>query len=428
MVYIPILGIYPPTVAELRRTGVAQRLSTAQKVDIALAWLEPLISRDPAVSSIKPRSHETLATEFTEKVNFPVSPKAIAKAIREALGDGLISFVRQPIHRYRRRYDLEQQLVRKYKLRLRSAIVVESQDSSSSDDIHMMIGQALADEISARRSFRTGSRIGIGSGRGVFYTIDALRRSHNQETSRRVRELSPDRPIDETTILSLEGSLFPHSTMHGRDPLFDSDVTAATFAQVFNGLVHVRPVSYPLALSKEDKATVIDKTWLGQRNFDLMIPSHAIVGVGILDSLHRFHKAVRYSQEGPLELEPILEKLERLVATADNIMEQYNDYCPVADVCGRMFLVPPPDYVSERDRELLIGKVKEWIDDINDHLLTITKTQLSRIDSVMVLGGTKLKANAIGYLLSHPSLSLTADILSTDVSVGEHLLGTKVRR
>ena len=83
--------------------------------------------------------------------------------------------------------------------------------------------------------------------------------------------------------MSLMGSVFPHSTTEQPEFLFDSDITAALFTRYLDGLVHLRPVSYPIALPKNAKAELINLTWLGDNNYARMLPTHAIVGMGLLD-------------------------------------------------------------------------------------------------------------------------------------------------
>lgn len=50
------------------------------------------------------------------------------------------------------------------------------QDASWDDGVHRILGEATARLLSTGPLFRDGDVIGLGSGRGVYYTVDALTR------------------------------------------------------------------------------------------------------------------------------------------------------------------------------------------------------------------------------------------------------------
>jgi hypothetical protein len=394
------------------------KVSREEKAQITMNWLAPVQQ-----GGGKPRTHEDLARDFHEATGRRISPKAVAQAIRDAFQECLVSITRNPTPP---EYGLDLDLSRMLRERfppLRAAIVVDSKADATDDEAHMQAGDALAKHILSQMPFRDGDRIGIGSGRGVYYAVEALRVSGTSlipapggglSELARSGPANPDREQG-VVIMSLMGSMFPYSTHKQQEILFDSDITVARFAQCFDSLVHVRPVSYPIALPAGDKPDIIQRTWLGSRNYHMMLPTHCIIGMGILNAHHRFYKAVRPGHKTPTILDPIHTKLVTLLGHIDDLSLKYPDYCPVADVCGRMFLVPPPSRIRPQDQTLIKTGVEPLIEQLNSqHLLTVTKTQLGHVtQSVMLIAPTKQKAPGLHLLLTHPHLRVGVVVTNT---------------
>jgi len=401
------------------------RLSHAEKVQITMDWLAP-VQQDGG----KPRTHEDLARAFCKATGRRLSPKAVAQAIRDAFQERLVSITRNPTPpEYRTDPDLSRMLRERFRT-LRAAIVVESKTDATDDEAHMQAGDALANHILSQMPFRDGDRIGVGSGRGVYYAVEALRASSTSlipvssgglSDLTRSGSINPEREQG-VVIMSLMGSLFPYSTHKSQEILFDSDITVARFAQCFDSLVHVRPVSYPIALPAGDKPDIIQRTWLGSRNYNMMIPTHCIIGMGILNAHHRFYKAVRPGYKIPTILDQIHTKLVTLLGHIDELNLRYPDYYPVADVCGRMFLVPPSSHIRPQDQTFIKTEVEPLIEQLNnDHLLTVTKTQLRLVTQlVMLIAPTKQKSAGLHFLLNHPHLRV--DVLVTDTAGASALI------
>lgn len=231
----------------------------------------------------------------------------------------------------------------------------------------------------------------------------------------RFREL-PDQ-VRETYIMSLMGSVFPNSVGAHRELLYDSDLTASLLARCFDGLVHMRPIASPIALPPEEKEQAITRTWLGD-DFDQNPPNFAIVGLGLLDSDHRFHQIARNDGASPQVLASILPNLRKLVAIVDGILGNNPTYNPVADVCGRMFLVPPPRNFGH-ERELL--EIEHLISRLNECLVTVTKTKLGKVlQKVILVAATEAKARGLFYLLRHDRMRV--DQLAIDGPAARMLL------
>jgi hypothetical protein len=96
-------------------------------------------------------------------------------------------------------------------------------------------------------------------------------------------------------------------------------------------------------------------------------------------------------------------------------------YVPVADICNRLFFVPPPRGVSlaAHDRR----KILELIDTINSRLINVSEDQLKDIRQIILVAGTARKALAIRYLLSRPKKDrLSIRILCTDQASAKLIL------
>jgi DNA-binding transcriptional regulator LsrR (DeoR family) len=365
-----------------------EKFSSSQKAEIALARFEPL-KRGGA-----PRPYSELIAEFGQSGNDAdeeVSVKTIQKAIRDAFHEGLVTLEKaEAVIDYDRDPALERALCDRFSLK--TAIVVVPKSRLESTTLHVHLGHAMATEIhnNAKYIFRhSGDIIGLGSGRGPHYTVQALTRFQKKFE------------IDSISLISLTGSLFPQMATH-LDFELDADTHTAFFGKYFRGSVDTRPIVYPIAHEPHEKKAVIQKTWLSTKNFPKHIPHHAIVGVGVL-SHHRASQELRKllpAQRPPEMLEPIFEILKELVIVSDSIMKHNHDYCPVGDLCNRFFLIPPPKHLKAHHKVAIQERLMPLIDQINERLLTITKTQLGQVANVMLVAGTKDKARAIHYLLT----------------------------
>lgn len=370
---------------------------TDQKIlEVALAHLEPLKHGKP------PMRRAALAKQMG------LSQKSVAKAITEAFARRLIAIEPRFIADFEPDIELARELRTKFP-HVKLAIVAKMSDRLDSDRIHRNLGYALAQQIQADPFFfRSRDIVGLGSGRGVYYTISALNDLNNVE-------------IHDISLMSLTGSLFPQKTKVRENFMLDADIHAALLAKHFQGLVQVRPICSPIARSIEDRDTVIRGTWLGE-DFKDHVPTHAIVGVGVLAEQHRFRQEVKNGQQAPV-LQPIYDDLRDLVKVVGEVTEGYQraiPYCPVADVCNRLFVVPPPADLDAAARKLVNGKIERLVRKINSHLITATKTQLSQVNNVVLVAGALIKARAILSLLEHSVAKV--DTLCTDSRVAQALL------
>ena len=220
--------------------------------------------------------------------------------------------------------------------------------------------------------------------------------------------------------MSLTGSLFIHETNIRQEFLLDADIHTALLAQRFDGRVHTLPISQSIAHDRDLMLDVRNRTALG-RAYEKNTPTHSIVGVGVIGPGHRFFEAVRRREakdrrvaEEKLKTKASVRKFPeedgatsyRPMIVPESMYEHLRwlvnhsgsqGYFPVGDVCNRLFFVPPP---KETRIPLDIEKgVRDRIDLMNESLLTVTKTQLNKVPTIMLVAGTVAKAGAIYRLL-----------------------------
>jgi DNA-binding transcriptional regulator LsrR (DeoR family) len=372
------------------------KLTDQKIVEIARAHLEPLkLGKNP-------RPKVELAKEMK------LSQKTVGRAITEAFRKRLISIETRFIPSFETDDSLARALQAKFP-RLKLAIVARMPKGIDSDKTHRNLGYAMARQIQGDPFFfRDGDVVGLGSGRGTYFTIAALNELDNVQ-------------VGEISLMSLTGSLFSQRSKDRENFLFDADIHAALLAQHFLGQIQVRPICSPIAQSIQDRAKVIRETWLGE-DYDKHVPTHAIVGVGVLAEQHRFCQEVTSGQKAPV-LRSISDDLKTLVRIVGEITRSYDGkvpYCPVADICNRLLVVPHPDDLASSLRRRVSGDVEKLVSKINAHLITATKTQLSRVQNVILVAGTPIKARAILSLLQHSVAKVHT--LCTDSEVAEALL------
>src|SRR5262249_7109864 len=141
------------------------------------------------------------------------------------------------------------------------------------------------------------------------------------------------------------------------------------------------------------------------------------------DHQHRLHHL--HGRAPSTMLAPIRNHLTRLFQLCEPITERAKSfalgYYPCADICNRFFFVePPPNIrVEKRERDALM----ECIEHINDRVLTVTKTQLSKVRDLVLIAGTTQKALAVRRLLENPfTVKLNFGLLCTDAKTARYLL------
>ena len=333
---------------------------------------------------------------------FRLGRNSVQPAIRKAFQRGLVEFrVVESESRFLADIDyrvrpLEDELVTRYGVP--RAIVARTLEKSS-DLVHRDLGYAMAVHFSAL--VRNGSTIGLGSGRGPYYTVTGLIQR-------------PRIQAKNVTLMSLTGAVFPKAHSETLNVILDADYHTGLMGICFmQQLESQRVVAHPIAAQEYRP-----DTWLAESEFAHHVPSLAIVGLGVLRGRHKFALAVQADNPGA-SLKPIFDPLKRLV----KLVERYSDdeYCCVADVCHHLFFVDPPPNVRIADKDR--SKIESLISTINRQLLTLDEDQLAQVGGLCVIAGTPEKKWAIRRLLErHQQGRINIQAISIDETTATGLL------
>ena len=316
----------------------------------------------------------------------------VSRAIASAFAERLVEVRRVEADSVVRLPALEERIKQRYR-ELCGVVVVrevpmEGEDPRSRNDrIHRNLGWAMGELIATGTLFRDKDRIGLGSGRGVFYTVEAL-----------VRKLPLS--VGDVTIGSLTGSVYARDHSGQLNHMLDADNHTAHLAGCFSGRAQLRLISHPIAFKTPSALKEVQRlTWLGEWD-ERSRPTHALMGVGALIPGHRLHEEARSSDKNEW-LSPIAEFVEPLVDICDSIRSRFPRYCPVMDLCNRFFFVePPPDVQIDGGTRDDIGRL---LAGLNERLLTVTPEQLAEIESIILVAGGENKDLIVKNLLRNRS-------------------------
>ena len=361
-----------------------KNLSEENKIELALERFSPMEYGG------KPTSLEYLSKKYKRAV--PVISRAINEAINKRWVVIRVTRTKEMIPI--RVKSLEEKLIKTFP-DLRIAIVVDFQKEDSHEN-HKALGISIAEFLykNLQLLIEDGDVIGVGSGRGPYYTVSSLARfTKNNKILKK-----------EVTLISLTGIISPQApTSQSIELLFDSDQCIRDLSACFSGPIILKEISFPVA--HDNLNDIITRTWLNSRDFQEHTPRYAIVGVGVLKEQHRFLldvKAINEGKEGSKILEPVRKDMKELVS----IVAKY-DPSPVADICNRLFYVNSVP-VKPDDK----NRIQYLIDCVNRKLLTVSWEQLQKIRNVILVAGTKAKALAIHQILKEPLCHV--GILCTD--------------
>jgi DNA-binding transcriptional regulator LsrR (DeoR family) len=376
-----------------------KRLTPDEKVEIVLERFGGFKDRG------KPIEISKLAKERKR------DPAVISRAIISAFCDGLVEVRKIPDLPVepQRMSNLEAAMSEKFP-QLLSAIVIDAEGTS--DYVHQLLGKAMAKLIAFGTVFRDDDVICVGSGRGVYYALEPL------------GGLPPLRAKG-VTLMSLTGTAYPRfhdKTAHLR---LDADFNTNLFARAFADEVTMRLTSHRIAYEDPKLLISLKRTsCLGPDRWKSISPAHALVGVGVLSSGHRFYDACTDpvdNTEGMLA--PIHAALTELIHLLERDKEILRDFCPVADIAHHLFYVPLPKEVDAKIPMETKEAIQRLIAKINDQLFTVTEEQLKTIKTIMLVAGTKRKALAIKELLLNESYNIR--FLCTDRAAADEILRSR---
>lgn len=392
--------------------------------------------------------------------NYDRDPAVVSRAIAEAFKRRLVEIRRLPANdrpnQSPRDLSLEHRL--QSELDLSGAVVIrfepppqKNQDPAKykeeynrwNDRLHSALGLAMAQVIATGTVFRSGDRIGIGSGRGVYFTVDWLARINSN--SLRAKEVE---------VFSLTGATHPQTHAdEGTNLRLDAD----TNVNLFSGKCFAAPVKpyfvhSPMAASREASEAVYTRArWLGRESskptgggrekIELQPLTQALVGVGAFTLGHRLYEEGKARlRENPKLGDEALKQLygeskaglktrQRTetteangTAVEDHIQSEsildvigddlaklacWCDQCtspstsPVADICHNLLFVEPPSEAATSEHlDTLKRLVKDCIKAINQRgaLITVSETRLKETETIMLVAGGPKKIGSIRLL------------------------------
>ena len=360
----------------------------------------------PMIQGHKPEAVRLLAKRYKRDA------AQITKAIQAAFREGLVELaVADPSEPGKHVEDLEDALYQKYKGTLRRAIVVRSQPRAPDENhpalddmVHRELGRAMAGHISSGAVFRDGDWIGLGSGRGVYYTVEALMQF-------------PRLRILNVTLLSLTGAVHARDHAQLLNTRLDADIHLGLFGMSFESgaVLRAQSIDYPIAITEGSSGGIIGAEELGK--------ARVLVGVGVLAPGHRFYDYCHQrGTQSPADanLAPIQVPLGKLVSICDEIQKTFPFYFPVGDICNALFCVKAPGGVNIPP--LLMKKLLEAIAEVNRHLRNVRTAELRNVSEIVLVAGTTKKAAAIRQLLDE---GYPIRQLCTDSAAAEEILNPK---
>ena len=244
---------------------------------IALARLRPFADE---CNKLRLPTWEELAPRFHDR-DPPVLRHAMERAFCQRLVRA-ITLPKPPIE-CPQNQALEIELRDTYR-KLRSAIVLDTDpvfhtlqgsDPQADDEVHRVLGHAMARIIAQGLIFDDGNVIGLGAGRGVYHTVDALSTHEPQH-------------LNGITVVSLTGSVQVRDYMTQVALHMDADTHGLILMKCFNA-AQIRFISASICQADEKELLrVRNQTVLRADSWEKLKPTHALVGIGVLAPGHRF--------------------------------------------------------------------------------------------------------------------------------------------
>ena len=233
---------------------------------------------------------------------------------------------------------------------------------------------------------RLDDRVGVGSGRGPYYTVCGV----NDYAGTGLPRIH--------VIMSLTGNM--SRLVPGRKH-FDADEVAAQLRSCLwtTHLLSVNAGLIPDPTHERERSKHLSKVaWSRLR------PNVALVGIGALAPGHRL------CTPNTPDLKSARTELERILTTAARVDKEYGgvsrDYHCVGDICNRLFLIPPPAWVKAESKSLKteLDRLRHAIDRLNNKIYAASTAQLEQIareGAVIAVAGGRHKKYAIQHVLNH---------------------------
>jgi DNA-binding transcriptional regulator LsrR (DeoR family) len=333
----------------------------------------------------------------------------VSRSIARAFREGLVQVKRSGAMPYERAARLEERLEQTFpKTR---AIVVDwhrvpgssAGPEQEDDELHECVGAALAGAIAQQGIFRDGDAVGVGGGRAVYYTADALRQATGDKPL----------PVANIPVVAIAGSLFPQDLSGRLHAKLDADLNVNVLAPCFEG-GKPRTLAVPLSYRAKERVRLALEDWDATHKQRQSVLTHALVGLGVLSERHRMLQLMKLSARDEM-FGGIQRLLADLVRISDKHRNAENDYYPLAEVCCRLFVVEP-DRLPDKD----LRKISTFIQELDERILTIERTVLYGISRLLLVAAGRGKGRAIRQLLRAGDWRVR--YVCTDVSAATQIL------
>jgi hypothetical protein len=311
------------------------------------------------------------------------SRSVVSRAITSAFKKGLVRL--QRVNRFKpvRAHKLECKL--KDQFSFLQTILVVNLDNKHPDVVHERLGYALADEV-GHSMFWHGDRMLVGPGRSVHHFANRLAKRNEKLV------------VTGATIIAACGDSYPDYEVR-KNVCLDANANALLLADAFESVPPQGLTSNHLFTS--DTPPEIEWRRTFEHTYWAEPPSHALLGVGILNAKHRLVMLAdgRYPTPPISKASPALDKVRRLM---DLIRSQpENEQAPlVAEVGMHIFAVAASSGLNP--------ELESVISDLNSSMFAPSFDQLASIRSIAIIAGGAPKGPAVRHLLSQMSAAVDA--------------------
>lgn len=390
-----------------------------------------LIARDHLVFP-QPKNID-LAAKYSGLFGVKITPAMISDIVEECMINKWLGVVinNLPDENIEEDRTLAVALKNKYRKRLGHAVVVKVPEAPTSnksdvagvyttpfalysDRVHFILGKAMGQLMPLW--IKDDDKIGLSSGRGVRYSINALDKTI----------LTPKN----VQLMSLTGALeMREHALH--TVIMDGDLNVAALAAHFQF-----PVTVHMAACDVAKPGFLP--WFLDQSIEM--PKKALVGIGVLEGRNRycrqpktmtatpvqrdgamalardFPKEFEARQEALADVEKELDALEELVRHA----RSNGHPCVIGELANRLFYVDPPTKPDGKPKEPpRVAEINKKIAELDEKLRCAKLDRLAGVE-LYVVAGTTQKADAIFTALT--GLNLKIGTLVIDNWAAQHLL------
>jgi DNA-binding transcriptional regulator LsrR (DeoR family) len=366
-------------ISELPHLRRRQELTPGECRRIAVARYRPEGGQLPEWKELSPRFHGRDET-------------TLRRAIKRAFEEGLVKIIEVPRPLAECPRDTKAETALREKFRgLHAPIVVDtapilqhefptpntSESEEVDDEVHRILGYTMAKTIAQGFIFQDDTVLGLGAGRGVYYTLEALL-------------AEPPLTPENITVMSLTGVVRPSDYMRSLTIPLDADYHCWLLAKCFRSKIGLQQVWLPITHTDATGTPLSADSW------GKLHPDCVLSGVGVFGPGHRFYEAAQSEPDDILA--PIHAELKTLVKLCGDLKTvTKSTYNPIGDICHKLFYVePPPGIPIDFQQE---SRIRKAIDKTNERLLNISENQLQSVKTIVLVAGTERKALAIRELL-----------------------------